>query len=122
MKCQSECDTYGDGRMRNVLVVGLFGLGLLAGCNTYNNTPANNEALMRMGGAMYSNAVRPPATQTVNQRTILYDDSNYKIGYILNGVVYDNQNYQVGTVVGGNIYNYRNYKIGTIQSGQVYWD
>ena len=108
--------------MRGALATGLVGLGLMAGCNTYNNTPANNEALMRMGGAMYSNAVRPPATQTVNQRTILYDDSNYKIGYILNGVVYDNQNYQVGTVVGGNIYNQRNYKVGRIQGGQVYWD
>ena len=108
--------------MRNVLVAGFVGFGLLAGCNTYNNTPANNEALRRMGVAMYSNAVRPPAAQTANQRTIIYDDSNYAIGYILNGVVYDNQNYQVGTVVGGDIYNYRNYKIGTIQSGQVYWD
>ena len=32
MKCQSECDTYGDFVMRNALVVGFVGLGLLGGC------------------------------------------------------------------------------------------
>ena len=31
-KCQSERDTYGDGMMRNALVLGLIGLGMLSGC------------------------------------------------------------------------------------------
>ena len=59
MKCQSDCDTYGDSKMRYTLITGFVVLSLLAGCNTYNNTPANNEALIRTGGAIYSSAIRP---------------------------------------------------------------
>lgn len=46
MKCQSMCDTYGDCLMRYTLITGFVVLSLLAGCNTYNNTPANNEDLL----------------------------------------------------------------------------
>ena len=46
VKCQSDDDDYGDCLMRYTLITGFVVLSLLAGCNTYNNTPANNEDLL----------------------------------------------------------------------------
>ena len=75
--------------MREVLVLGFVGLGSLAGCNTYNNTPANNEALMRMGTAGYSCAIYgttpDPVTRICSpppprQQGNVYDNSGRLIG------------------------------------------
>jgi hypothetical protein len=108
--------------VHDTLITGLVGLSFLAGCNTYNNTAANNEALMRMGGAMYSNALGLSAPQKARLVTDVYDYQGNYAGYISNGLVFDNQNYQVGTVQGGIIYNNNNFQIGSIQNGTIYWD
>ena len=48
MKCQSECDTDGDGMMRNALVIGLMGLGILSGCVSYEDVLVDGKYDVRV--------------------------------------------------------------------------